>query len=144
MKTIANNWQYLLGGLYTWIVSIFFGAILLDIVYSNTVRSTLKPSETAALFSEGADFLLLIGTLTIIAAIGAICSSWSLGFVRNLFIASILFVVLEFLTPMLFFSLIQMAQINLGLNVGSWVRLSGSALSSILAFVGLWKLYTST
>ena len=145
MKTITNNWQHLIAGLYAWTISTFFGAILLDIVYSNIASSALSPSETATMFSEGADFLLLIGTLTILAAIGVIGSSWSLGSVRNLFIASISCVIMiEFLTPILFFSLFQKLQINLGLNVGPWVRLIGSALSSILAFVGLWKLYTST
>ncbi len=139
------NWQSLFAGLYTWIVSTFFGAILLDIVYSNIASSALKPSETATMFSRGADFLLLIGTLAILAAIGAIGSSWSLRSVRNLFIASVLFVVvIEFLAPMLFFSLFQKVQVNLGLNIGPWVRLIASALSSILAFVGLWKPHPST
>jgi hypothetical protein len=33
-----------------------------------------------------------------------------------------------------------MAQASLGFNVGSWVRLTLSALPPILAFLGLWKL----
>ena len=144
IKSVTSNVQHLLAGLYAWMISIFFGAILLDVVYSRIASSTLNSSETAALFSEAADFLLFIGTLTILAAVGAIGSSWSLGSARNFFIASILVVIaIEFLTPILFSSLIQRIQINLGLNVGSWVRLTASALSSILAFVGLWRLYHS-
>ncbi|MBI4739668.1 hypothetical protein HY772_09100 [Candidatus Woesearchaeota archaeon] len=144
MKTITSNWRYLLVGLYTWIVTIFFGAILLDVVYAKIAVSVLKPSETATLFSKAADFLLLIGALTILAALGAIGSSWRLGSARNPFIASLVVVALEFLTPMLFFPLLQQIQINLGLNVSPWIRLSASALSSILAFVGLWNLASLT
>ncbi len=144
MKTIAKNWRYLLAGLYAWIVSTFFGTILLDILYSRVASRDLKPSETAAMFSQAADFLLLIGAVTLLAGIGAIGTLWSLGSVRNLFIASLFFVAAEFLTPMLFFSLLHNVQINLGLNIGMWIRLIGSTLSSILAFVGLWKLHLST
>lgn len=144
MKTSTDHLPYLLAGLYTWIVSTFFGMTLLDIVYSRIAASALKPSETATLFSEAADFLLLIGMLTILAAIAAISSAWSSRSARNLFIASILVVIaIEFLAPILFFSLIQSIQVNLGLDPGLWIRLIASALSSILAFVGLWKLYHS-
>jgi hypothetical protein len=144
MKTRANNVQCLTAGLYAWIVSAFFGAVLLDIVYSRIAVSVFTPSETATLFSHAADFLFLVGTLTILAAVGAIGSAWGLGATRNLFIASILVVIaVEFLTPILFFPLIQSVQVNLGLNIGMWVRLIAGALSSILAFVGLGQLYHS-
>lgn len=75
MKGPVNNWQFLLAGLYTWLAATFFGAILLNIVYSNVAVSALKPSEAA-------DFLLLIGALTILAGIGAVGSSWGLGSAR--------------------------------------------------------------
>jgi hypothetical protein len=143
IKSIWNNWQYLIASLYTWIASTYFGAILLDIVYASIARRALKPSETANMLSQVADSLLCIGTLAALAAVGAIISAWNVGSARNLFIASAFFVVAEFLTPMLFFSLFQKIQVSLGFNVGPWVRLIGSALSSILAFVGLWKLKAS-
>jgi hypothetical protein len=44
---------------------------------------------------------------------------------------------------MLFFSLFQKMQVSLGFNVGPWVRLIASALSSILAFAGLGMLKVS-
>jgi hypothetical protein len=131
-------------GLYAWIVSTFFGAILVDVVYSHIASSDLAPSETRTIFSQVADFLLFVSALALLAGIGAIASSWSLASARNVFIASLLFVMLEFMTPMLFFSLLQNAQVNLGLDLGMWIRLIGSALSSILAFVGLWKLCPCT
>ena len=130
---VLNPWQYLLAALYTWIVTSFFGATLLDVVYARLAANTFNPFETASLFSEVADFLLLIGALTVLTAIGAIGVSWSLKSARNLFIASVLCILL----PLLLYSLIDLVQTKLGLNVGTWIRLLTSALSSILAFLGL-------
>ena len=139
MKSVAN-WQFLLAAFYTWTASIFFGAVLLDIVYFNAASSALAPAETLMLFSEAADFLLLILALTLLAGMVAVGAAWKVRPARNLFIASLLLVVAEFLVPMLFFSIIETAQASLGFNVGSWVRLTLSALPPILAFLGLWKL----
>jgi hypothetical protein len=143
MKTIANSWRFLIASLYTWIVSLFFGAILLDVAYSNLAFNALQPTERASMFSEVADFLLLIGGFTLLTAVGAIGSSWNLGSPRYWFIASALFIVAEFLVPMLFFPLVQSIGENLGVNVGPMIRLSGNGLASILAFIGLWKLHAS-
>jgi hypothetical protein len=143
MKTIVNSWQYLFSGLYTWVVSLFFGAILLDVVYSRLAFRTLQPSETTGVFSEAADFLLLIGAFTVLTALGAIGSSWNLGSARYLFIASTLFILGEFLVPPLFSSMFESMGVNLGINFGPFVRLVGSALASILAFAGLSQLYIS-
>lgn len=139
MKSVAN-WQFLLAAFYTWTASVFFGAVLLDIVYFNAASSSLAPAETLMLFSEAADFLLLILALTLLAGMVAVGATWKVVPARNLFIASLLLVVAEFLAPMLFFSIIETAQASLGFNVGSWVRLTLSALPPILAFLGLWKL----
>ena len=139
MKSVAN-WQFLLAAFYTWTASVFFGAVLLDIVYFNAASSSLAPAETLMLFSEAADFLLLILALTLLAGMVAVGAEWKVRPARNLFIASLLLVVAEFLAPMLFFSIIETAQASLGFNVGSWVRLTLSALPPILAFLGLWKL----
>jgi hypothetical protein len=143
MNKIDGTWRFFLGGLYTWVVSAYFGAILLDIVYANLALNLIDSRETGTLFSEVSDFLLFISIFPILAAIGAIGSSWSIKTARNLFIASTLIVLIGFLAPPMLFPLILNLQANLGINVGPWVRLVGSALPSILAFVGLWKLYPS-
>ena len=139
MKSVAN-WQFLLAAFYTWTASVFFGAVLLDIVYFNAASSTIAPADTIKLYMEAADFLLLILALTLLARMFAVGAAWKVRPARNLFIASLLLVVAEFLAPMLFFSIIETAQASLGFNVGSWVRLTLSALPPILAFLGLWKL----
>lgn len=139
MKSIANL-QFLLAALYAWIVSVFFGAVLLDIVYFNAASGTVAPAETIELFMEAADFLLLILALTLLAGAAAIAATWKAGLARNLFIASLLLVVAEFLAPVLFFDAIEAVRASLGFYAGSWVRLTLSGLSSLLAFLGLWKL----
>jgi hypothetical protein len=123
------------GGLYTWIVTIFFGAILLDIVYSNLVP------EAVTAFSEVSDFLLLMGALTILAAIGAIVFSWKSSIARNYFIASLGIILLEFLIPVFFSQLIQGTQGSVSPTI---IRIIINGSASALAFFGLHKLYRNS
>ena len=67
----AGTLSSLIVGLYAWVVAVSFGAVLLDVVYSNLV------SEVAAAFSEVADFLLYISAVTVLTALGAIGLSWN-------------------------------------------------------------------
>jgi hypothetical protein len=140
MKKPVANWQFLLAALYTWTASVFFGAVLLDIVYFNAASSTIAPADTIKLYMEAADFLLLILALTLLAGMVAVGAAWKVAPARNLFIASLLLVVAEFLSPVLFFDVIEAMRVSLGFDAGSWVRLILSALPPILAFLGLWKL----
>ena len=55
---------------------LFFGAILLDIVYSHLLKDILGASERTAVFSAVSDVLLRIGVVTGIAFFGAFASSW--------------------------------------------------------------------
>ena len=120
-------------GLYVWIISIFFGAILLDIVYSNLIVS--RNIEATEIFEKVSDFLLVIGMLVIIAAVGSIVSSWKLKIARNLFIASFLIIIFEFLIPVIFSKFVQK------FGNGQWIRLAISGLASILASTGLYYFY---
>jgi hypothetical protein len=144
MITVVKKWQFLPAALYAWIVTAFFGATVLDIVYARLAARLLEPSDTSTLFTEGADLLLCLGALAVLAGLVAICSSWTSPPARNLFIASVLILIFEFLTPMLFFLLIWKLHVNPGVDLGMWIRLVESASSSILAFIGIWKLRSST
>jgi hypothetical protein len=88
MSPILGRISLLVVGFYTWIATVFFGAVLLDTVYANLIP------EASTAFSEVSDFLLLIGFVTFLAAIGAIAFSWKSSKARNFFIAS--FVILLF------------------------------------------------
>ncbi len=113
-------------------VTAFFGAVLLDVVYAR-----LAPEAETA-FAEAADFLLCIGGVTVLAAIGAIAFSWGSSGARNCFMASLAALLLEFLAPVFLSPLVQEAQGSVALAVMR-VAISGSA--SVLAFVGLHQLY---
>jgi hypothetical protein len=131
MNTIQGRLSSLFAGLYAWIVTIFFGMILLDIVYSNLVTE----AETA--YSEVSDFLLLIGFLTILAAMGAISLSWKSRTARNYFIASLIILMMEFLMPVFFSQFLQDMQRS-ALTVGLRILING--LASILALIGVLKI----
>ena len=120
-------------GLYAWIINIFFGAILLDIVYSNLIVS--RNIEAAEIFEEVSDFLLIIGVVVIIAAAVSIVLSWKLKIARYLFIASLLIILFEFLAPVILSQFVQ------EFSNGQWLRLSISGLASILASIGLYYFY---
>jgi hypothetical protein len=136
-NNLQNNLWNVLGafaaGFYTWIVSIFFGAVLLDVVYSNLLGHMFGPSETAKIFSEVSDFLLPIGFVTVLTALSAIGFSWKSAASRNLFIASLIILFIEFLAPAV---LSEEA-----LNSGYWIRLLVNGTASILSVIGFYKLY---
>lgn len=94
-----ERFRFLIVGLYAWIASLYFGGILLDMLYVNNLKGILQAPESAKVFSEISDTLLCIGFFMVITAIGAIAVSWKSGMARNLFIASGLFFPLEFLIP---------------------------------------------
>jgi hypothetical protein len=144
MNTRMKKSAYLLIGLYAWIVSIFFGAILMDIVYSRAASIDLDPFDTATLFSQGADFLLLLSTLTLLAGVAAIIFTWSYPSPRNLLIASLFFVAAELFIPPSFGSFLFRLQTAWGIHIGTWVRLVESVFSSILAFISLWRFQPTT
>jgi hypothetical protein len=125
----------LLVGFYSWLVVAFFGASLLDTVYANAIRGVLDSVQAATVFSKASDFLLLVVALTVLAAIGAISSSWQSSLARNLFVASVLLVIAELLAP------IVLRPFLLGSHAGLWVRLLLSASASVLGLLGLSKFY---
>jgi len=131
MNTIPERISPLIVGFYAWIVTVFFGAVLLDISYARLV-----PEATAA-FSEVSDFLLIIYFVTLVAAVGAIAFSWKSSVARAYFIASLVILVLELLVP-LFFS-----QLNdkPGSGLATTIRILINGMASILALLGLYKIY---
>ena len=119
-------------GLYAWIVTIFIGAILMNLAYAKLV-----PYATTA-FSEVSDFLLIIGLVTFLTGLVAIAISWKSKVVRTLFIASLLVLSFEFVMSIFASQLIDNTQI---FNLGRWFRFIPVGLASILAFFGMYRYF---
>jgi hypothetical protein len=114
--------------LYAWILTIFFGMVLLDIIYANLVP------EAKAAFSAVSDFFLLVGFATLLLAAAAIAFSWANGAARNLLIASLFVLLLEFAIPIFLSPFIRAAQ---GLAIGPWLRIIPTGAASLLALLGM-------
>jgi len=89
----ARNLGHLLGGIYAWSLAVFLGAVLLDIVYSTLLEDVDGFLAGPSVYSEVADFLLLVGALTLLFALAAIVVSWDVRPARNLFLVSSLLLV---------------------------------------------------
>lgn len=131
---MKERFRFLLIGLYAWATAVCLGGILLDMVYASRLKSVLGSSESALVFSGVSDTLLFICFIAVIAAAGAILSSWRLPVARSLLLASILLFLLELLIPASF----PFMKIPQEL---SWVRLLPTGTASILAFAGLYECY---
>ena len=117
---------------YTWLVTLRFGATLLDMVYAASVP------QAAAGFGEASDFLLLISALSIFAAVPAIGLAWTSKIARYSYIASLI-VILSGFAALFLFSPALLG--DPGPGAGRAIRLVVTGLPSILAFVGLFGFY---
>jgi len=132
MATDQKRPGALLIGLYVWILTVFLGMILIDILYSRLVP------EAEQAFSEVSDFLLLIGFATLLSALAAIAVSWKSKAARILIFSSFVVVLLEFLVPAFLSPFIQNPQ---GLTIGPWLRVIPSGGASLLALLGMDRYY---
>ena len=115
-------------GVYAWLTAVSFGLVLLDIVYAGLV-----PDAVTAL-SEAADFQLLVSSMTVLAAFGAIGLSWNSKPARNFLISSLALLILGFLAYILLSPLLQD-----GSSMGMGIRIILSGSVSVLAFMGFYR-----
>ena len=88
-------------GIYAWLAAVSFGLVLLDIVYAGLVP------DAATALSEAADFQLLVSSITVLAALGAIGLSWNSRKARYFLISSLAIIFLGFLVYMLLSPFLQ-------------------------------------
>lgn len=131
---MINRFRNLMVGLYTMVVSVFWGEIILDMVYVRNLKGILGLSDSSLVFSEISDTLLFMGFIVIILAILAIIFSWNSEIAKYLFIASLLAFSFEFTLPVLS----SIIKNNPGF---SWIRFFPGGVASVLAFVGLCTYY---
>jgi hypothetical protein len=134
MKPKQTGLRSLLAGSYAWMVAVFSGAILLDVVYANRLDDLLATAERASLFAGISDLLLLVGAATVLAALTAIAVSWPSKSAMILFIASLTALSLEFMLPVFAAPFLNIIQ---ELGAGPWLRLLPVGLASILAIAAL-------
>jgi hypothetical protein len=134
MNTNRRRLPLVLVSFYAWISAVFFGITFLDIKYSRALKDVVEGSNEPVIFSEISDLLLLLGALAVLAALVAIAFSWNLAAARNLLIASLIILSLEFLIPVLFSRMIQDAQFA---DLGPWLRMLPIGAASLLAFIAL-------
>lgn len=129
MNTNNGKIGSLVIGLYAWIASVTFGASLLDVMYAELLPDALESD----VFSEIADFLLVLVAFTFLAGMGAIGFAWMSTAARYLLAVSLFIIVFGLFVPVLFSSFIQDA------HAGKWIRLILAVLPSILALPGWYK-----
>jgi len=128
------------GGAYAWLAALFFGSVLLDVVYTSLLRDAGGPS-LQDVFSEVSDFLLVLGAPTFLAALTAIALSWSTPPARTCFVASLVALSLEFIGPIVLFPLLGSPSNSPLPGISAYIRLFPLAVASILALAGFRNLY---
>jgi hypothetical protein len=115
-------------GSYGWLITIFFGMILVDILYSKRVPASASASSNIS------DLLLMVGCVVLISAVLALGFAWNRP-ARNLLIASLCLILLEFIIPAFLSPFLQDPS---GLAIGPWLRVIPSGAASILALIGIY------
>lgn len=133
---IPQTFKYVLGGLYAWFVTVYFGAVLLDITYSRLLTDLIA-FDLQPVTGEVADFLLLIGAFVFLCGLLAIAASWKAPAARNFFATSLLVIIASaLLALMVLFPLFRIAP-ELPLFRYSWLfRLAPIGLGSLLGLLG--------
>lgn len=134
MNINLEKFHSLVTGLYAWVVTIFFGIVLLDMAYTNLLTGVLSTSQRIAILDEVSDLLLLIYGLGVLTGIGAFLLSLPFKHARNLTLLSLGMVLLELLAPGLLARIIESTQSP---YLGSWVRVTLSGMASLFAFGAL-------
>jgi len=131
MSAFQKRMGTFLVGLYFWVLTIYFGMVLLDILYAR-----LAPGATTA-FAKVSDILLQVNLVILLAAVITIAFSKKSKITRDLIIASQLILLFEFLIPA-FFTLFGLNSQGLT-ALGPWLRIIPGVAASILALIGMIK-----
>jgi hypothetical protein len=117
----------LLTGLYAWIMTVFLGMVLVDILYARLVMGA------APAFTAISDFLQIPGLLALATGSLAVFTLWPSRGARNLVLASLASMLLEFIIPVLLAGIVS----SENFPAGPWLRILLNLAASLLAFLGL-------
>ena len=126
--------------MYAWIVAIYFGAILLDVVYSGLLDNSVG-SGVQVVYSEVSDLLLLLAGFVVFVGLLAIGFSWDASVARNLFTMSLLVIVVPgILALLVLFPLSRSAPEAAILAYAPLIRLTPIGLASLIGLLGFCSL----
>lgn len=138
MTSRMHTAMFFLVSLYPLLIAVFFGAVIIDIVYSRWLANAASLTETNALFRNISDVLLLIGFLVFLSGVAAILAAWRERQAQVLFLVSLfVFFALEFLLPIVFMQQLKLA--TAGLPLGPAIRLLANILAAAFAIMGFYK-----
>lgn len=123
-------------GLHLFMISVYFGAITIDIIYINkgaTIPCIRPFRET---FSNISVILLFIFSITILLGLLSIYFSFKIFQVKYYYIASFILLSSEIIVPMFFLPTIRNIQSTFGIDISYWSRIICILLSSITAWIG--------
>jgi len=126
-----NALPLVLVGVYAWLVTARFGAVLLDGAYASVVRRTLGETDVAFTFASLGDALLQLLAACVAAALAALAAAAHKPRVRAPLVASAILL----LAPVLLVPIL--ATIDLSDGSGRWLRWATSAAASAFALVAL-------
>ena len=116
-------------GFYAWIVTLAFGAAIIDSIYARSLSGSTTVAGVSRAFSEAADVQQLPLALAVVVGIGALVMVAQKPLARYLVIASLGLTLAPLPVVMLFSDLAVRA------GAGTGLRLSLSAGASVLAMV---------
>ena len=123
-------------GFYAWIVTLAFGAALIDSIYARSLAESTTVTAVARAFSEAADFQQLPMALAVVVGIGALVMVAQKPLARYLVIASLALTLAPLPVVMLFGDLAARAGAGTGLRVVLSAGASLFAMAATVAFLG--------
>ncbi len=134
MEQVAHERNVLplvLVGVYAWLATVRFGAVLLDGAYASVLRRTLGETAVASVFASLGDALLQLLAACVAAALAALAAAAHRPRVRAPLAArAVLLLAPVLVLPML-------AALDLSDGSGRWLRWATAAGASALALLAL-------
>jgi len=118
-------------GSYAWIVTLAFGAAIIDSIYARSLSGGASVAAVARAFNESADFQQLPMALAVVVGIGALVMTAQKPLARNLVIASLALT----LAPLPVVMFLGDLAAEAGAGTGTGLRLALGAGASMCAMV---------
>jgi hypothetical protein len=123
-------------GIYAWIVTFAFGAVLIDSIYSRSLADSTSVASVIRAFNQAADFQQLPLAVAVPTGIAALIMAADKPLVRYLMIASLALTLAPLPVVMLFGDLAAAAGAGTGLRLALGGGASLLAMAATVVFLG--------